>query len=223
MSSRRWTPARQSGRVAGGAAALRAGRTFEEELEATHASAEYSALCAMARAFPPVGGPPGALFYRGKGKVDFVGHVLGVPVALRREVEQRRGVVSPRPARLSRARLPARLARARRRVLPARARSLDRHALPGGRRRAPPRRRERAAPDARARPRGPSPVVPAIVCTEAARLIATVKRAPVWPWLQIAAPTYPAIARALGLEPRRPPDVQPSPHPAHPPPFPVHP
>jgi hypothetical protein len=81
MSSRRWSPARHAGRVAGGAAALRAGRSFEEELEATHDSAEYSALCAMSRAYPPVGGPPGALFYRGKGKVDFVGHVLGVPVA----------------------------------------------------------------------------------------------------------------------------------------------
>ena len=64
-----------------GATAKRVGRSFEEDIEATNRVYSAEGLAAIARAHPPVGGPPGALFYRGKGQVDFVGTVCGVPVA----------------------------------------------------------------------------------------------------------------------------------------------
>ena len=60
-----------------GALAKQAGRTFEDELEATNAAYLAAGLATIARAHPPVGGPPNALFYRGKGQVDFVGSVTG--------------------------------------------------------------------------------------------------------------------------------------------------
>jgi penicillin-binding protein-related factor A (putative recombinase) len=64
-----------------GANARQAGRSFEAELEATHRAYAADGIAAIARAHPPVGGIPGALYYAGKGQVDFVGHVRGVPVA----------------------------------------------------------------------------------------------------------------------------------------------
>lgn len=71
--------------AARGAAAHRAGRSFEDELEATHVAYAGQGLAAIARAHPPVGGPPSALFYRGKGSVDFLGTLAarphGIPVA----------------------------------------------------------------------------------------------------------------------------------------------
>ena len=91
MSSRRFF-GRRGGRPANltvadavnvrqGALAQQTGRTFEDELEATNAAYLAAGLATIARAHPPVGGPPNALFYRGKGQVDFVGSVLGIPVA----------------------------------------------------------------------------------------------------------------------------------------------
>jgi hypothetical protein len=207
MSSRRWSPARHAGRVAGGAAALRAGRSFEEELEATHDSAEYSALCAMSRAYPPVGGPPGALFYRGKGKVDFVGHVLGVPVAF--DVKSNNAEASyhhdPRDCHELDFLLTWR-ARGGVSFLLVLDRSIDTLYLVDD----VARLRAGANVQLRTHARGravPAPVVPALVRTEVERTLAAVRSAPIWPWLQLAAAQYPAIARALGLEPRRPPDV----------------
>lgn len=65
-------------RVQGGAAARAAGRAFEAELVATHdALVQLGAPLAVARAHPPVGGPPHALHYAGKGQVDFVGTFAG--------------------------------------------------------------------------------------------------------------------------------------------------
>jgi hypothetical protein len=53
-----------------GATAHRTGRTFEDELEATNAAYRMQGLATIARAHPPVGGPPTALYYRGTGQVD---------------------------------------------------------------------------------------------------------------------------------------------------------
>jgi penicillin-binding protein-related factor A (putative recombinase) len=154
-----------------------------------------------------VGGPPHALSYRGKGKVDFVGHVLGVPVAF--DAKSNNAEASYHHDERDYHELDFLLdwrARGGVSFLLVLDRSIDTLYLVDD----VARLRAGANVQLRTHARGrvvPAPVVPAIVCTEAARLIATVKRAPVWPWLQIAAPTYPAIARALGLEPRRPPDV----------------
>lgn len=58
-----------------GATAYRAGRTFEEELEQANAVYAAAGVATIARAHPPVGGPPNALYYRGKGQVDFIGTI----------------------------------------------------------------------------------------------------------------------------------------------------
>jgi hypothetical protein len=207
VTSRRWSPTRHAGRVAGGAAALRAGRTFEEELEATHESAEYSALCAMARAFPPVGGKPGALFFRGKGKVDFVGHVLGVPVAL--DAKSNRAEASyhhdPRDYHELDFLLDWR-ARGGVAFLLVLDRSIDTLYLVDD----VARLRAGANVQLRTHARGRAavaPLVPAVHRTEAARTLDAMRGKPVWPWLQVAAMVYAPLARALGLEPRSPPDA----------------
>lgn len=206
MSGRnRRTPSRFGGNavnVAQGASAVRAGRTFEEELEATHAAPLYAERCAIARAFPPVGGPPDALFYRGPGQVDFVGHVAGVPVAFdaKSNAEQASYKHDPRDYHELDFLLGWR-ARGGVSFLLILDRSIDTLYLVDDLARL--RAGETVALRTHARGRSrPAPVVPALIRTQSERMLDAALGRPVWPWLSLAAMTYASVSRALAEESR---------------------
>lgn len=197
MSSRRWTPAKQAGRVAGGAASRRSGHSFEAELEATHAAPDYARILIMARAHPPVAGPPHALHYAGKGKVDFAGHVLSVPVAFdaKSNTDEASYTHDPRDHHELDFLLDWR-ARGGVAFLLVLDRSIDTLYLVDDL----ARLRSGFNVQLRTHARGhavPAPIVPAIVRTERDRTLDAVRSRPIWPWVALAASVYPALAGVL--------------------------
>jgi hypothetical protein len=178
-----------------GAAAFRAGRTFEEDIEATNRVYADQGLLAIARAYPPVGGPPGGMFYRGKGQVDFVGHVLGVPLAL--DTKSNTGQASYKHDERDDHELDFLLRwRATGGVAFLLIRDDDMLYLVDDL----ARLRARGTVALRTHARGravPMPVVPSLRRTDAERTLDAARNRPIWPWLTLAAEYSGAIASAL--------------------------
>lgn len=188
--------------AARGAAARQSGASFEGELEATHRAYRRAELAVIARAHPPVGGIPGQLYYAGKGDVDYVGHVRGIPVAF--DAKSEAGAASYKHDAGELHQLDFLLDwRDRGGVAflllvdrPAGALYLVDDLL---------RLRQCASVPLRTHARGKSlsvPVVPALHRTESERALDAALGRPVWPWLDLARLHSPTLADALDAHSR---------------------
>ena len=187
--------------AAQGAAAKRAGLTFEEELEQSNASYLGDGLAVMARAFPPVGGPPGRMYFTGQGDVDFVGHGAGIPIAfdakskseaasykhLARDMHELDFLLNWRAVKSEQAGVSFLLL-------------LDRSIGTLYLVTDLARLRAGKSIQLRTHDRGHTntvPLVPSLHRTESERTLDAALGRPVWPWLQLAAEYSPEIARAI--------------------------
>lgn len=177
--------------------ASRAGKSFEADIDATNRAYAAAGLAAVARAHPPVGGIPGALYFKGKGDVDFVGHVLGIPVAF--DTKSEAGAASYKHDAGEMHQLDFLI---RWRELGGVAflllRDLERNALYLIDRLDSLRAGKSAPLRTHARTKSaPVSLVPSLVRTESERLLDAALGKPVWPWLDLAQQHDPRLAAAI--------------------------